>query len=160
MRFIGYLLLLALVGYGLWPYYGLYQLDAAVSAEDTGRLANVVDLAAIKRNYKKRIAAGVKGVMPTDDPHGITSWVRQNVERLGESALDQVITLQWVRNTLRDAITQASGQKSPYLFGAVDFAFFESYNRFLVRLGELGEGETHIRLTLIDKQWKVTDIIP
>ncbi len=35
------------------------------------------------------------------------SWIRQNVERLGDSALDQAITLPWVRDTLRDAVIQA-----------------------------------------------------
>jgi hypothetical protein len=160
MRFIGYLVLFALIGYGVWPYYSVYQMDKAINLQDTTQLADLVDLPALRANYKKRVSDGVKGVLPTDDPNGITSWIRQNLERLGDSALEQAITLPWVRDTLRDAVIQTSGQKTPYLLGGIDFAFFESYNRFLIRLGELGQGATHVRLSLIDNQWKITDIIP
>ena len=38
MRFMGYLLLLALIGYGLWPYYSLYRLDGAINQPDTRQL--------------------------------------------------------------------------------------------------------------------------
>lgn len=160
MRYIGYILLLALIGYGLWPYFGIYRLDEAINAQGTAELAEMVDLPAIRANYKDRVSAGVKGVLPSDDPDSVVSWIRQNLERLGDSALEQAITLEWVRDTLRGAVTQATGQSPPYLLAGIDFAFFESYNRFLIRIGELGRGATHVRLSLVDGQWKMTDIIP
>ena len=159
MRFIGYLLLLALITYGLWPYYSLYRLDGAIVRPDTAELATLVDLPAIRANYKRRLAAGVSGMLPAEDPQSVTGWIRQNVERLGDSALEQTITLDWVRETVRDAVTQVTGQSPPYLIGAVDFAFFESHDRFLIRLGRLGENATHLRLSRIGAQWKITDII-
>lgn len=159
MRFIGYLLLLALITYGLWPYYSLYRLDGAIVRPDTAELATLVDLPAIRANYKRRLAAGVSGMLPAEDPQSVTGWIRQNVERLGDSALEQTITLDWVRETVRDAVTQVTGQSSPYLIGAVDFAFFESHDRFLIRLGRLGENATHLRVSRIGAQWKITDII-
>jgi len=42
---------------------------------------------------------------------------------------------------------------------AITFAFFESYDRFLIRLGDLGKNATHVRMTLQDKTWQITDII-
>ncbi|BCU07158.1 DUF2939 domain-containing protein [Allochromatium tepidum] len=159
MRFIGYLLLLVLITYGLWPYYSLYRLDGALVRPDTTELATLVDLPAIRANYKRRLSAGVSGMLPATDPQSISGWIRQNVERLGDSALEQTITLDWVRETVRDAVTQVTGQSPPYLIGAVDFAFFESYDRFLIRLGRLGENATHLRLSRIGTQWKITDII-
>jgi hypothetical protein len=159
MRFIGYLLLLALITYGLWPYYSLYRLDGAIVRPDTAELATLVDLPAIRANYKRRLAAGVSGMLPAEDPQSVTGWIRQNVERLGDSALEQTITLDWVRETVRDAVTQVTGQSPPYLIGAVDFAFFESHDRFLIRLGRLGENATHLRVSRIGAQWKITDII-
>jgi hypothetical protein len=159
MRFIGYLLLLALITYGLWPYYSLYRLDGAIVRPDTAELATLVDLPAIRANYKRRLAAGVSGMLPAEDPQSVTGWIRQNVERLGDSALEQTITLDWVRETVRDAVTQVTGQSPPYLIGAVDFAFFESHDRFLIRLGRLGENATHLRVSRIGTQWKITDII-
>lgn len=160
MRLLGYLLLLALIGFGLWPYYSLYRLDAALAREDDSQLAAMVDLTAIRANYKQRVAAGVDGVLPSAQPNGVMSWIRDNLQRLGDSALDQAVTLPWVRDTLREAIARATGNPSSSLLTAVDFAFFESYDRFLVRLGELGQGATHVRLSLIDQRWTVTDIIP
>ena len=160
MRFIGYLLLLALIGYGLWPYYDVYRLDGAINAEGTQELARMVDLPAIRDNYQRRVEAGVQGVLPTDDPNSVMSWIRQNLERLGRSALEQAITMDWVRETLRGAVTQATGQSPPYLLAGIDFAFFESYDRFLIRIGKLGEGATHVRLSLVKGAWKITDIIP
>ncbi|QGU33890.1 DUF2939 domain-containing protein [Thermochromatium tepidum] len=159
MRFIGYLLLLVLVIYGLWPYYSLYRLDGALLRPDPTELATLVDLPAIRANYKRRLAAGVSGMLPAAEPQGITGWIGQNLERLGDAALEQAITLDWVRETLREAATQVMGQGTPSLIGAVDFAFFESHDRFLIRLGRLGENATHIRLSRIGAQWKITDII-
>ncbi|MCG6897025.1 MAG: DUF2939 domain-containing protein [Thiocapsa sp.] len=159
MRLFGYLVLFALIGYGVWPYFTVYRLDEAISQEGTAQLATMVDLPAIRANYKARVTAGVGGLFPSDDPDSVMSWLRQNVERLGDSALDQAVTLPWVRDTLRSAVTQATGQTPPYLIGGIDFAFFESYNRFLVRIGELGRAPTHVRLTLQGTDWKITDII-
>ena len=76
------------------------------------------------------------------------AWIRQNLERLGDSALDQAITLPWVQETLRQAVTDTTKQSPPYLLGGIDFAFFESPTRFLLRIGELGHGATHVRLSL------------
>ncbi len=160
MRFLGYLVLFALIGYGLWPYYSLYRLDAAINQQETVQLATLVDLPAIRANYKRRVAGGVEGMFPSEDPNSALSWIRQNLERLGDAALDQAITLTWVQNLLREAVTRTTGQSPPYLLAGVDFAFFESYDRFLIRIGELGRGATHVRLSLVGKEWKVTDIIP
>ncbi len=160
MRFIGYLILLTLIGYGLWPFYSVYRLDEAINRQDTNQLADMLDLPALRANYKKRLSTGVHGVLPSDNPESVVSWIRQNLERLGDSALEQAITVDWVRETLRAAVTQATGQSPPYLLAAVDFAFFESYDRFLIRIGELGQGATHIRLSLEGRRWRITDIIP
>lgn len=160
MRFFGYLVLFALLGYGIWPYTSVYRLDDAINQPGSTQLAAFVDLPAIRANYKRRLASGADAMFPSADPDSVMNWIRQNVERLGESALEQAITLDWVRDTLRNAVTQATGQTPPYLLAGIDFAFFESYNRFLIRIGDLGQGATHVRLSLVGSEWKITDIIP
>ncbi len=160
MRFFGYLILLALIGYGLWPYYTVYRLDDAINQPDASQLAPLVDLPAIRANYKQRVASGADAIFPSGDPNSVMNWIRQNLERLGDSALDQAITLPWVYETLRDAVTQATGQSPPYLLAGIEFAFFESYDRFLIRIGKLGQGATHLRLSLVGGHWVITDIIP
>ncbi len=162
MRIFASLLVLILLGFGLWPYYGVYRLDHAIAQPDIATLAPLVDLPAIRANYKRRVTTDVKTIVPetaSADAQGVMSWIGQNLERLGDAALDQVITPAWVQATLREAITKTTGQTPAYLMAGIDFAFFESYNRFLIRIGELGQRPTHVRLTLIGTEWKITDII-
>lgn len=161
MRIFASLFILVLLAFGLWPYYGVYQLDHAIAQQDPAALAALVDLPAIRANYKRRVTTEVKNAVPdtAPDTHGVMSWIGQNLERLGDAALDQVITPAWVQTTLRDAITKTTGQTPAYLMAGIEFAFFESYNRFLLRIGDLGQRPTHVRLTLIGTEWKITDII-
>lgn len=157
MRLIRYLLLLAVVAFGLWPYYHVFRLDAALGNDDLTDLAGLVDLKAIQRNYKQRLDSGLGGLLgEAPAPMG---RVARGLDRLGEVALEQYITLPWVQERLREATRAATQQSPPYLIGAVTFAFFESYDRFLIRLGELGQGATHIRMRLERTTWRVTDII-
>ena len=159
MRFLGYLVLFALIAFGIWPYYTVFKLDDALGQPDAQALAPLVDLPAIRANYKARIGAGATALLPNADPNSVVGFLRDNLERLGDSALDQAITLDWVRETLRSATTRATEQSPPYLLAGIDFAFFESYNRFLVRIGDLGRNPTHVRMSLEGYEWKITDII-
>lgn len=159
MRLLGYLLFFALIAFGIWPYYTVFKLDDALSKDDTTELTALTDLPAIRANYKARLESGADALLPPGDPNSVMGWLRQNLDRLGSSALDQAITVSWVRDTLRQAVTRATHQGTPYLIAGIDFAFFESYDRFLIRIGELGKGATHVRLSLRGTDWKITDIL-
>ena len=159
MRFIGYLLLLALIAFGIWPYYSVFRLDDALGKPEVAALQDLVDLPAIQANYKKRLTGGMEALPAAPGAGDVMVWLQQNLQRLGDSALSQAITLEWVRDTLRQAAAQATNQKPPYLLAGVSFAFFESYDTFLVRIGELGRGATHVRMRLEGQTWRVTDII-
>ena len=159
MRFIGYLLLLALIAFGIWPYYSLFRLDDALGKPEVAAIQDLVDLPAIQANYKKRLTGGMEALPVAPGSGDVMVWLQQNLQRLGDSALSQAITLEWVRDTLRQAAAQATNQKPPYLLAGVTFAFFESYDTFLVRVGELGRGATHVRMRLEGQTWRVTDII-
>ena len=159
MRFIGYLLLFALIAFGIWPYYSLFRLDDALGKPEVAAIQEMVDLPAIQANYKKRLERGLDLAPKSLQPGDLMGWLQQNVQKLGDSALTQVITLEWVRDTLRDAAAEATNRKPPYLLAGVSFAFFESYDTFLVRIGELGHGATHMRMRLEGQTWRVSDII-
>ena len=47
---------------------------------------------------------------------------------------------EWVRDRLKEDVVRASDKPKPYFIRATTFAFFESYDSFIVRLGELGVG--------------------
>lgn len=159
MRFLGYLFLFALVAFVGWPYYQIFRLDEALGKNDMGALERLVDVSAIRRNYKERLESGV-GLQPqTKDVGSPLAWLQQNLQRLGDAALEQTITLEWSRDNLKDAAARATQKQPPYFMAAITFAFFESYDSFIVRLGDLGKNATHVRMTLEDKTWRVTDII-
>jgi len=159
MRFLGYLVLLALVAFVAWPYYELYRLDDALGKNDMQALEQLVDVQAIRSNYKKRLEDGLSLQPDPQDPHSALAWLQQNLKRLGDAALAQAITLAWTRDSLKEAAARATDKQPPSFMAAVSFAFFESYDSFIIRLGELGRNATHVRMTLRDKTWRVTDII-
>jgi hypothetical protein len=160
MRFLGYLILFAVLVFGIWPYYIVFRLDDALGLEDTTKLASLTDIDAVRANWRARTDAGVDAVVPAGDPEGVMAYIRQNIERLGNAAVEQAITVPWVRDTLRDAASRATNQSPAYLLSAIDYAFFESFDRFVIRIGELGRGATHVRLGLEGTEWKITDVIP
>lgn len=162
MRILRFLVLLAVVAFIAWPYYHVFRLDNALSGSDTEALGKLVDISSIRSNYKERLEGNPgMGIKPdqqdTNDP---LARLQQNLRSLGDTALEKVITLDWVRDTLRDAVTRATEERPAYFMGSVTFAFFESYDSFIIRLGELGKNATHVRMKLQDQTWQVTDIIP
>jgi hypothetical protein len=116
MRFLGYLFLLALLAFGAWPYYQVFRLDQALSDGDTGALAELVDLNAIRQNYRRRLDAGFGLLRPEAQTGEALQWLGQSLRRIGDAALEQTITLDWVRNTLRSATARATDKKGSLVF--------------------------------------------
>jgi len=158
MRLLRYLILFALVAFIVWPYYHVFRIDYALGRDDMQSLEQLLDIPAIRRNYKERLEGGL-GFPQPQGANNFLARLQENLWRLGDTALEQTITLPWARDTLKEAAAQATDQQSPYFMAAITFAFFESYDRFLIRLGELGKNATHVRMTLQDYTWQVTDII-
>jgi hypothetical protein len=159
-RLLGLLILLAVVAYGIWPYYSVFRLGAALEQPEPDALAPLVDLPAIQSHYKERIGSRVGGLVPQGDSDSdkVIGWLAANLQQLGDAALDQAITLKWVRDRLVGAVQRANDHGSNTLLTAVDFAFFESWDRFVIRIGRLGEAPTFIVLSLQDGTWRATDI--
>ncbi|MGB5736711.1 MAG: DUF2939 domain-containing protein [Thiohalocapsa sp.] len=159
-RTLGYLLLLAVIGFGIWPYYTIFRLDSTLAVTDPQAIAPYVDLPAIQEHYKERLNGTVNGFVPqgNGDSERVLAWLAQNLTVLGDGALSQAITVEWVRNTLRDAAARGTDSRPAYFTAAIDFAFFEAWNRFVIRLGKLG-GETHVVLGLKGPYWVVTDVV-
>jgi len=159
-RILIYLLLFAILGYGLWPYYTVFRLDNALAERDPKAIAPYVDLAAIRAHYKERLGGAVDAFTPRDNSDGerVIDWLAKNLRQLGDSALDQAITLEWVRNMLVDAASRAAGGGTARFMAGIDFAFFESWDRFVIRLGKLGNA-THVVLRLEGAEWRVTDVV-
>ena len=159
MRLLGYLFLILIIVFGVWPYYHLYRLDDALGRDDVPALSRLIDVGTLRENYKHRLERGLGLQGGGENPTGALLWLQQNLGRLGDAALEQTITLEWARDSLKAAAAAATDERPAYFLAGVDFAFFESWDSFIVRLGELGAGATHVRLRLQDTTWRVTDII-
>lgn len=69
--------------------------------------------------------------------------------------VDQVVTIDWIRNLLTGADQK---QAANSMFDTLDHAFFESPNRFLVRLGELGKDPIILMMRREELVWRLTEI--
>lgn len=159
LRILGLLLLLTVVGYGLWPYYTVLRVTSALEQPEAEALAPYVDLPALRSHYQRRVGDSVDGFVPAGhgDAEEVLGWLAENLKRLGDAALEQAITLGWVQETLRQAVRRAAPGSTDLLSG-IDFAFFESWDRFVVRLGALGDAPTFVVLSYVGGEWLVTDI--
>ena len=159
MKFIYSLLFLALLAFVGWPYYHVYRIDDALGKDDLEALAELVDLQAIQQEMTQRLDAGLEATTGKPPAGSVMNWLQQNLHQVGEEAVQQNITIEWVRDRLKAAVVRASDKPKPYFIRATTFAFFESYDSFIIRLGELGKNASHIRMKLEDDRfWRITGI--
>lgn len=155
MKIIAPLIFIILLGYVGWPYVNLFRLDRALITNNQTALTSLVDLEAVKAARKQSIEVGLKNTV--GDRNTMPDIVRQGVHWIGGSAVDTMIDMDWVRETLR---WKKDGRTSAYpsIISAISFAFFESPTNFLIRIGELGFNPIHMRMQLRDWHWRVIGI--
>lgn len=152
--------------YVAWPYYHLYRLDTALGQDDTTELAKLVDMPAIRANLTNQLGAGIDQLLVPEGQAGqaqdnpLLAWLRDGIKLTGNAAMEQLITIDGVQQQLRAAAAAATDKRPAYLLSAVDYAFFESWDRFLVRLGPEGSGSTNLHLGLRGGIWRLIDIAP
>ncbi|MCB1734515.1 MAG: DUF2939 domain-containing protein [Gammaproteobacteria bacterium] len=156
-KLLSSLILIAAILWVAYPYAQIYRLDQALQANDKATLAALIDIATVKEDQRTRIEQRANSAIGQgDDP--ISSMLRAGAKRLGESAVDTVVDVDWVRGQLAGA--EARKGQFPPLVGRIDYAFFDNWNRFMVRVGELGRNPLHFRLGFADWQWRVVAIYP
>jgi len=159
MKFVYSLLFAALLAFAAWPYYHVFRIDDALGKDDLDALGQLVDLEAIRREITRRLDAGLQATTGEPAQGSVLGWLQQNLRQAGENAVEQSITIEWVRDRLKGAVSRASDKPKPYFIGATTFAFFESYDSFIIRLGELGKNASHVRMKLEgDYRWRITGI--
>ncbi|ALG66714.1 DUF2939 domain-containing protein [Beggiatoa leptomitoformis] len=156
MRFLSFLFFLAVVAFVGMPYYTVYKLDNALTANSQTDLSNMVDLEAVKKTYQQTATTslGIEKLanqsIETGSPLG--NLVVEQLKQLGQNALQETVDLNWVRNHLLEATTN---QK---IMSTMNFAFFESPTRFVVRIRELGNNPVFVVMTLQDWSWRITGL--
>ncbi|WP_043748971.1 DUF2939 domain-containing protein [Imhoffiella purpurea] len=157
-RIIAFLLSFVLVAYAVWPYYGILRIDQALSEPDPQAIAPFVDLPAIRDAFKQRLADGITTEMPRGegtDP--LVGLIARGVRQISDSLIEHSLDLSGVQTLLRSAAARATDRRPAYFIAGIRYAFFESWNRFAIRLGD-GEDATQIIMSLRALERRITDI--
>jgi len=152
-KYLSGLLLVALAAYVAWPYVALYRLDRSLAADDRPALARLVDLDVVRAEMKRSVERDLADALG-DEPGSFTAWLRDGVETLGAEGIDALVDVEWVSRRL----AQAGRPRNARLLQRIDYAFFERWDRFLVRVGELGDDPLHVRMRLAGGRWRVTGL--
>jgi hypothetical protein len=119
-------------------------------------LEQLVDIEAVRAGVRDQLSKRVDRTIGSGSGT-VLGWIREGVRQIGDRAIDVAIDLNWVYGTLRTRNHDAE-TADPSLLSDTTYAFYESYDRFLVRLGELGESPIHVRLRLKNWRWQVSGI--
>ena len=157
MRYIGFLIVFTLIALLAWPYIYVYRLDQALAANDVVAMNRLVDLEAVRAQIKKDFSKEVSNTVG-DDGGRVMRWLKEGLKLVSDTAIDANIDMPWVINTLNTRPGDPPAPR-PSFMGDISYAFFESYDEFLIRLGELGANPMHVQLELQeDNTWRVVAI--
>ncbi|MEM7407528.1 MAG: DUF2939 domain-containing protein [Pseudomonadota bacterium] len=157
MKYLVVIVLLTALALVSWPYIYVYRLDQAVAANDPVRLARLIDMDAVRTQVKAELDREVDGAVGSDGGR-VTRWLKQGIKLVSDTAIDANIDIHWVQQALNTRPGEPPSPR-PSLIGDISYAFFESYDRFLIRMGELGQNPVHVQMALQDDNtWRVVAI--
>ena len=151
MKYVITGVVLLFLTYLSWPYFYVYRIDRALAGGDRVTLAKLVDLHAVRNELRRSMEQGVTNTLGKE-PGNVLGWIKDQVSGLGGQAIDELVDLQWVQATLKEAYPTETFR------AGIDHAFFESWDEFVIRLGELGDNPVHVRLSLTNGNWRITGI--
>ncbi len=143
-------LLLALCAWLVWPYLTLWRLDRALIRDDRAALAPLVDLPAVRDAIRRSLnkeAGGTRGHFSD----GFITWLEKAIRRRGTKALEQEVTLTWVRERLLANSPPGAG-----LGPGLSWAFFDDPLHFSVRLGGVSRAPIMVRMRITGGGWRVS----
>jgi Protein of unknown function (DUF2939) len=141
---------LVLLAYLAWPYVTVWRLDRALTRDDRETLASLVDLEAVRDEIRRRLNKDTASAIgPVSD--AFVAWLEQVIRRDGAEALEQPVSLDWVRSRLLSHSAPGGG-----LFGALSRAFFEDPLHFSLRIGAPAASPVYARLSFNGTGWRLT----
>lgn len=152
-------LVLSLIAFTIWPYVNLYRLNRALVHDEKAALAHFIDLEAIQAQQKaelQREASRVIGKGQDD----LSAFFREGARMVTDRAVAHLVDMNWVRTMLRRDGLPGDARPFPSLLDSISYAFFEAYDRFVFRLGKLGDDPVHVEMRLEGGEWRVVGIYP
>ena len=150
-KLLACLIVLVIGVYVVWPFAYVYRLDNAITRGDDATLARLVDLASVRQAIERSVSRDLDTALGAEND-GLVGWIKVQANELGAAAVDEVITLQWVADTLQPGSTSFRSR--------VTHQFFESWDVFVVRVGHLGNDPVHVVLQLTGGNWRVVAVYP
>ena len=156
-RIFFFSLILALLVYAAYPYFSLWRLDRALIRNDAAVEAELIDLAAIQTQVRDSVKKETDRMIGKGDDD-VTRFFREGAKTLTRRAVTRLVDRNWVRTRLRRDGQPGDYKPFPSLLDHVSHAFFEGWDRFGVRLGELGDDPIHVQWRFEDWRWRVTAV--
>ncbi|MGB0712488.1 MAG: DUF2939 domain-containing protein [Gammaproteobacteria bacterium] len=151
------LAVLATVIFAAYPYVNVYRLDLALTTGDDKALAELVDLSSVRAEVKSRVKKETDRVIGKGD-NDITRFFRESASTLTGSTVNAIVDMNWVKTHLRRDGKPGDQKPYPSIFDNLDYAFFDNWNRFLVRLGALNDDPVHLHWAFKDWKWRVVAV--
>ena len=148
------LLILGVLAYAAYPYVSLWRLDRALVQNDAATEAALIDLAAIQAQVTASVKRETERVIGRGDDD-VSRFFREGAGALANRAVTRLVDRNWVRTRLRRDGKPGEQRPFPSLLQHVDYAFFERWDRFNVRLGALGDDPVHVQWRFEDGVWRV-----
>lgn len=155
MKLVFPVLFLALLIYIGWPYANLFRLDRALMTNNQEGLSSLIDLDAVRKKRKQDVEREVDRTMRSGGM--VPNIVQEGTRWMGRSAVDSMVTMEWVREKLR-WYKNTRPDVYPSIISDTTYAFFESPTKFLVRVGDLGLEPVHLRMVFEEWKWRITEI--
>lgn len=142
------------LAYLAWPYATLWRLDRAVRSDDPGVLSELVDLASVRTEIKRKLNKDARSrIGPVSDR--FIRWLQAGIQDLGSDAVDRMVTLAWVREQL---LAHSPGGASEGFLGEISFAFFEAPDAFQARIGPADQTAVRVHLDRQGLAWRIAAI--
>lgn len=138
--------------YALWPYVTLWRIDQALSSDDPGDFADLVDLESVRMEITRRLnkeAGSVIGELSDS----FIRWLEAGISVMGNQAVEHLVTLDWVRDRLAG---KGGDEQGAGFLSRVTYAFFDAPDRFVVRVASTGKDPVWVTLSLKGLSWRIS----
>jgi hypothetical protein len=154
MKALASLIFLFILAFLIWPYTAVYRLDQALAHHHRQTLAEMVDIESVREQIKRRLNKNLESSIG-DVSNSFVDWVQDGIRKLGADAIDQMVDTNWVAAQLR---SHNPNPNEGGFFNQLSYAFFDSPDRLLLRVGDLNDHPVHAHLKLQGTSWRITAV--
>ncbi len=154
MKALAALLVLFILAFLVWPYTAVYRLDRALALHHRQTLAEMVDIESVRDQIKRKLNKNLKSSIG-DVSNSFVDWLQDGIQKLGDNAIDQMVTTDWVAAQLR---SHNPNPQEGGFYTQLSYAFFDGPDRLLLRIGELDDNPVHVHLKLEGAAWRITAV--